>query len=83
MSKQKTKNKIDYEWRRYKLQNAIHPTIVERLNPAYGINHCMTLTKCEKCKELYEADREHICELENSYPEDGFRIYEDSVKDGR
>ena len=31
-----------------------------------------TACKCEKCGELYEADRKHICRLENSYPINSF-----------
>lgn len=39
-----------------------------RDNPIYPPWHCMTLTRCEKCGELFEASDEHICQKKNSYP---------------
>lgn len=39
-----------------------------RDNPKYPIGHCMTLTKCDECGELYEADKAHVCRKKNSYP---------------
>lgn len=27
-----------------------------------------TMCMCEKCGEAYEADREHVCKVKNSYP---------------
>lgn len=41
---------------------------MKRDNPKYPPWHCFTACKCEKCGELYEADREHICRKKNSYP---------------
>ena len=40
-----------------------------RMNPKYPPHHCLTVCKCEKCGEHYEADRDHICRLQNSYPD--------------
>ena len=40
-----------------------------RLNPAYDAGHCFTVTKCDKCGEWYEADKEHKCREQNSYPD--------------
>lgn len=42
---------------------------LKRDNPNYPPGHCMTITKCEKCGEGYEADKEHICMKKNSWPE--------------
>lgn len=41
---------------------------MNRKNPNYPPWHCFTACECEKCGELYEADREHICRKKNSYP---------------
>ena len=41
---------------------------MSRDNPNYPPWHCFTACLCEKCKVLYEADREHICRKKNSYP---------------
>lgn len=41
-----------------------------RDNPFYPPYHCMTLTRCEKCGEMFEASDEHICRKKNSYPWD-------------
>lgn len=42
----------------------------ERKNPEYPPWHCFTVTKCEKCGELYEpiCELKHICKKQNSYP---------------
>ena len=40
----------------------------KRDNPNYPPWHCFTAMICEKCGEMYEADREHICKKKNSYP---------------
>ncbi|MCH5199003.1 MAG: hypothetical protein J1E34_08865 [Oscillospiraceae bacterium] len=40
----------------------------KRDNPNYPPGHCFTVTKCEKCGEGYEADKEHICRKKNSWP---------------
>ena len=41
-----------------------------RDNPIYPPWHCMTLTRCADCGELFEASYEHICKAKNSYPWD-------------
>jgi hypothetical protein len=41
-----------------------------RDNPNYPPYHCMTLTRCEDCGELFEASDKHICKKKNSYPWD-------------
>lgn len=41
-----------------------------RDNPYYPPYHYMTMTRCEDCGELYEADKKHVCRKENSYPWD-------------
>lgn len=41
---------------------------MKRDNPKYPPWHCFTACLCEKCGEMYEADREHICRKKNSYP---------------
>ena len=41
-----------------------------RLNPVYPVDYQGTFTRCEKCGESYEADREHVCRWKNSYPWD-------------
>ena len=41
---------------------------MKRDNPKYPPWHCFTACICEKCREFYEADREHICRKKNSYP---------------
>ena len=40
--------------------------IMASLNPFFP--SCEDACKCEKCGEMYEADREHICRKKNSYP---------------
>jgi len=39
-----------------------------RMNPNYPPFHCFTVCKCEKCGEMFEADKKHICKKQNSYP---------------
>ena len=39
-----------------------------RMNPDYPPYHCFTVCRCDKCGEDYEADRKHVCKIENSYP---------------
>ena len=39
-----------------------------RINPDYPEEHCFTTLICHKCLEYFEADREHICRKQNSYP---------------
>ena len=41
---------------------------MNRKNPNYPPWHCFTAMLCNKCGEMYEADREHICRKKNSYP---------------
>ena len=43
-----------------------------RVNPDYPSWHCFTVTECQKCGELFEADREHICKEQNSYPKEAY-----------
>lgn len=45
-----------------------YPKYGYRDNPYYPPDHCMTLTRCNDCGEVFEADREHICKKQNSYP---------------
>ena len=57
----------------YTKQTFIVDGIVEhRANPDYPEGHCFTVTECHKCGELFEADREHICREQNSYPREGY-----------
>ena len=41
---------------------------MKRDNPKYPPWHCFTACLCDKCGEMHEADREHICKRKNSYP---------------
>lgn len=41
----------------------------KRLNPVYDATQYFTVTKCNNCGEYYEADKEHICRFQNSYPD--------------
>lgn len=40
----------------------------KRDNPKYPSGHCFTVTKCEKCGEMFEAAYEHVCRKKNSWP---------------
>lgn len=43
---------------------------MKRDNPNYPPWHCFTVTECDKCGEMYEADKPHVCKKKNSYPVD-------------
>lgn len=49
----------------------------KRLNPDYDVGHCFTVMTCKKCGELFEADKEHICRYQNSYPDIGMEKKDD------
>ena len=68
LNKDKKAYNKEYTYKNYE----VNDKTVTRFNPNYDAGQCFTLTKCKECGEWYEADRLHVCRLQNSYPEEGF-----------
>lgn len=63
-SKKESDSLTEYTSKVYKVNNKT----VTRVNPNYDAGQSFTLIKCEDCGEWYEADRLHICRIQNSHP---------------